>query len=511
MQNFGIVNLLLSIISGILLALAFPCFNLNLLAWVAFIPLFFIINRVSWRKALIYSYISGLIFFLISIFWLTNVTGLGWFVLCLYLAIYFAIFGLSVCFLLKTKPRFLVLLLIIPCLWVTLELIRSHLLTGFGWNSLGYSQFKNLNIIQIADFSSVYGVSFLIIFVNFVLWMIIQRCRQRLIKDAFLLLGLLICSVWIVFSYSSLRLKSSQAALGKFLRVSVIQPNISQNLKWDPRAREYILTTLRDLTKQAARDKPDLIIWPESAIPDFLTDDPDSFLEILEFAKELKLNLLTGVIKYKGDIFYNSAILINSRGRLVSEYDKLHLVPYGEYIPLRKFTPFFLAAVVGIGDFTPGKEFTIFELAGKDQVKFAVLICFEDAFSDLSRNFTQKGARVLINITNDAWFGKSNQPEQHLSQSVFRAVENRVSVLRCANTGISGQISPRGQVENIVSGPKGEEIFIPGFKTFTVINQPKIITIFARFGDLFAYVCFAFCLIYSLYLKKERINEKPRR
>ncbi len=508
-KNYGFSNLLLSIISGLFLFFSFPPYNLSLFSYIAFVPLFFVINRASKGWAFLFSYLSGIIFFCFSLFWLTKVTVAGWLVLCLYLGLYFAFFGLLAYFCLRSlisKNRKFYLLVILPSIWIGLEFIRSHLLTGFGWNCLGYSQFKNLALIQIADFSGVYGVSFVIMLINCIFWMFskeVMSNKAGIYKKIIYLAISLIFILGGVLGYGLLRLNGNFTNK-ETLRVSVVQPNIAQNLKWNPYARDYILEQLCDLSLEAAGDNPDIIIWPESALPVYVEIDSQDLDLVSELARSLNTHLLTGIVRVKEDEFYNSAILISPKAKLLTLYDKLHLVPYGEFIPFRKLTPF-LASVVGIGDFSRGSSYTIFNLKN---ISFAVLICFEDAFSNLSREFVNKGASILVNITNDAWFDKRAEPEQHLSQSVFRAVENRISVVRCANTGISGLINAQGKIEKLLTDESGLETAVSDFETFNVASSSDYKTYYNRHGDLFVLACIVLAII--MILKSMQIKVKRK-
>lgn len=490
---------ILSILAGLLLALAFAPFNFSFLAWVGFLPLFFVISRISTKKALFFSYLAGLAFFMVSISWLIQVTLVGWLILCCYLALYFAFFGFLSSFYIQpeagNKSAYLSLL-IVPAIFVALEFLRSHFLTGFGWNNLGYSQFKNLALIQIADFSSVYGVSFFIIEVNLLTWLLLVKLfaqpeRQK-VRGALFLLFILFLAFLVNFGYAWQRLKELKSISKDGLKVAIIQPNIAQSLKWAPVARNYIFEQLWRLTYAAARESPDMLIWPESAVPDYFQEDSLEYEPVFRLSQELKTYILTGVVRVdQEDNFFNSSLLISKQGKVANFYDKLHLVPYGEFIPFRKVMPF-IGTVVGIGDFTAGKDYTIFHLEEKDKVNpaaFAVLICFEDAFPYLSRQFVKRGASFLVNLTNDAWFGNSGQPEQHLSQSVFRAIENRVNLVRCTNSGVSGLIDRRGGIVKLIRDSKGRITFVRGLTTFFIDTNRYKPTFYNRFGDAFAYAC----------------------
>jgi apolipoprotein N-acyltransferase len=246
------------------------------------------------------------------------------------------------------------------------------------------------------------------------------------------------------------------------LKISLIQGNIPQYQKWDENFRASILERYETLTKEAAKDKPDLIIWPETSVPGIIGEEPDLLIRVLDLAKTVNTPILVGAVTSKElGVYYNSALLISADGAVTQQYDKLHLVPFGEYVPLEKYFPFLRSMIgVPIGDFTAGGESTVF----KSPERFAALICFEDIIPGLSRRFVKGGAQFLVNITNDAWFMESSAPYQHAAASVFRAIENRVPVVRAANTGLSCFIDRSGRIYDKVSDGK-KDIFVVGYKT----------------------------------------------
>ncbi len=429
----------------------------------------------------------------------------------MYLALYFGIFGVIVHRLLTINYLgqaqglpLLSTLLFIPSLWVLLEYLRAHLLTGFGWALLGYSQYLNLPIIQIADILGAYGVSFLVMMGNMAVYrLVVTRAQghKSTRKEIKYSIAVLIC-IFIVLGYGYFRLYEPRlpaVEAGTTFNVSVIQGNIPQALKWTPGAEGFILDRYLGLSQEAAKDRPDLIIWPEASVPGFLGEDEWVFKAIFEKTKRMGIPILTGTVVRQEDKYYNSALLIDKQGNLAGRYDKLHLVPFGEYIPLKN-TFKFLETIVPIGDFTPGKEYTLFELS----TKFAVLICFEDTIPELSRGFVKRGADFLVNITNDGWFGRSSAPYQHLSASVLRAVENRVPVARAANTGVSCFIDSRGRtISSVRQGLR--EIFVPGFKSANITASPRLrreasgrSSLYCRTGDIFVFVCLAIVVFYGI-------------
>jgi len=444
---FGEREWLYIIVSPLLLIFSFPNFNLSFLAYIGFIPLFLAIENKSLKKIFFISCAAGFIFYLGGLYWLYHVTVIGMIIACLYLAVYFGIFGIAI-------SRFGILSA--PVVWVILEYIQANVsVMGFGWLSLGYSQYKNLPLIQIADFSGVYGVSFMIMMVNVAIYRIFKKSFREIIIAVLVLIA--------AFGYGMMRI--NERGYGNDVKISVIQGNIAQELKWDPQAQDMIIEKYTALTKMAALESADLIVWPETSFPGFFEIDEDMTEKVLALAKEIKTPLLIGVNTEKDGRYFNSAALISSEGSMTDRYDKIHLVPFGEYVPLSNKFPALHKLILGeLGEFTPGKNFKIF----KFKADFGVLICFEDIFPEISRKFVDGGAKFLVVITNDAWYGKSGAAFQHAANSVFRAIENRVPVVRCANTGISCFIDSKGRIYDSVS-EKNSLLFVTGYKT-SVLN-----------------------------------------
>lgn len=494
----------LCLLSAILLILSSPNYNLWIFAWIGFVPLFFVIQNKSRVKVFFFSYLTGVIFWFGIIYWLIHVTFIGLIVLVFYLALYFGIFGLFIAQ--RTAHSAQQNLFFIPSAWVILEYLRSHLFTGFPWALLGYSQYLNLPVIQIADITGAWGVSFLLMMVNVVVY---SFCAMRYApcatdkkqkKSLFLipyLLPFLLLFLSLIYGFYNLR--KAHSAQHTTLKISVIQPNIPQDLKWDTDARDSILDKYSFLTKQAVKDEPDLIIWPEASSPVVVEEEPAFFERIKDFVRELKRPLLLGAVTFKENQYYNSALFLSGEGKLLNQYDKLHLVPFGEYIPLRKIFSF-LETVVPIGDLAFGRDYTVFTHSA---IKFSVLICFEDIFPELAPEFVKNGAQLLLNITNDAWFGRTSSAYQHFSASVFRAVENRVYLVRCANTGVSGFIAPSGKIIALVQDKNGKEIFIDGYRTEEIAIPKRHLSFYTRYGDIFIVVCFLF-MIYSIAQNAKR-------
>jgi len=505
-QVGGRIPLLLAVLSGLLLAIPFNYGRLWIFAWFGFVPVFFALNNKSLKQAFFLFFTTGIIFWAGTIYWLVHVTLAGTIVLVLYLSLYFALFGLIIrpC----TKSSTPYALIFIPSVWVLLEYARGHLMTGFPWAILGYSQYLNLPVIQVADITGAWGISFLIIMVNVALVEVLGARRQVAV------FCILFIAAVLGYGYFKLYLPSNTYHPTP-VKISVIQGNIPQELKWDPDARVPIVEKYSALTRQASRDKADLIIWPEAALPVIPQEEPQLFEEVRGLAKDINTPLLLGAVTYSKGNYYNGGILISDSGGISGQYNKIHLVPFGEYIPLRKLLPF-LETVVPIGDVAAGKEYTIFQIPNSKfrhrrtslrlaQIpNFSVLICFEDVFPALARRFVRQGADFLINITNDGWYKETPAGYQHLQASVLRAVENRVFVVRSANTGVSAFIEPSGRIISTVRDASGKEIFISGYKTDDIRFGARRLSPYTKSGDIFILGCLIFVIYGIIMPKKEK-------
>lgn len=510
----------LSLISGTMLALAFPPLDFYSLAWVAIIPLLISLGGKELKASFFLGTLTGFVYFIGTIYWVFNsmyfyggipavLSLLILIALCLYLGIYIGIFSMLFRYLSK-RSRFPALF-IIPVLWVTLEVVRTYAFTGFPWSILGYSQYKFLALIQVADITGVYGVSFLVAAVNGAIFDIVVYWPKKLNKMPLMdrwpmPVGLSVLTLFLAVSifYGMWQLRADE--IGKKIRASVIQGNFEQEMKWDIKFQRKIIDTYKRLTAKAASYSPSLIVWPETAVPFVfgnLASPSDASLtaELVDFQKTLGAHLLFGSViakDVKDDRYQlsNSAVLMSPDGKVLSEYDKIHLVPYGEYVPLRRFFPFIEKLVVGIGDFVPGEEYTVMDM---QKAKVSPLICYEIIFPGMVRKFADKGANLFVTITNDAWFGRSSAPYQHFSMAVFRAIENRAPVLRAANTGISGFIDTRGRI-------KGKsDIFVESVLTGEVAIGSLKKSFYTKYGDLFAFLCIISCVLLianNIYPKK---------
>ena len=493
-----------ALLSGIMLFLSFPKFGLGFISWIAFVPLFISLRGVtSLRRALFLGWIAGLTACIGIIYWITYVVVnygnlpmvLGVSIMLLlacYLSSYIALFASGLVYF-RGKVSWA---LVAPFLWICLEYAKSHLFTGFPWENLGYSQFNNLFFIQIADIAGVYGLSFLILLLNVAFYKIIAERSKKSFA-----LALIVFMVWSgVYAYGVMRINQIDEALqgAPKLEVSLIQGNIDQSIKWNEKFQKETLNIYEELSLRHSMADGGLIIWPETAVPFNFQDKNDLQRRVSELPIKTNSWFLFGSVSYadggKSIDYFNSAYMLSPRGDIADKYDKVHLVPYGEYIPLRSLFPFISRLAAGIGDFAEGKGFYPLDMGGR---KIGVLICYEGILPEAARMYKNTAAELLVNITNDAWFGKTSAPYQHLSMSIFRAVETRLYMVRAANTGISAIVDPTGKII------AKTEIFTKD-EIHGNIKFIAVPTIYARYGDVLVWAGFIVLAVLFLWRLKGR-------
>jgi apolipoprotein N-acyltransferase len=503
-------DILLSLFSGVLLILSFPNFDLEFLAWIALVPLLYAIEGKGLYRSFQLGFLTGIISFLGILYWIVvavhtygNVSLFLSTSILLLLVIYLSLYIGAFTYLnrLIQMRSGLQAILFVPLLWVALEYLRSFLLTGFPWANLSYSQYLNLPFIQMADITGAYGLSFVIALVNATLYLVVHQWSKKAFPFKEVIITAIILLGFLIYGYFKMGIIDRQMTRNPPLRIGLVQGNIDQFTKWDKSFQVETLKIYEKLSFRVAEAKPDLIIWPETATPFFFQDAKEYQPLVLDIPKKTNAFLLFGTPSYriqKGEVdHYNSAYLVSPSGELIGKYDKIHLVPFGEYVPMQNLLFFIGSLGEGIGDFKSGKEIFNFSLP---QGKFGVLICFEIIFPDLCRRFVKRGANFLVTITNDAWFGKTSAPYQHFSIATFRAVENRVFVARAANTGITGFIDPRGRI--LKQGGIFTEEAING--TIRLSSQK---TFYTLYGDIFAWVCSALSILLLAYA----LLQKPQK
>ncbi|MCP4652863.1 MAG: apolipoprotein N-acyltransferase [Candidatus Omnitrophica bacterium] len=451
-------------ISALLTGLSFNHPQLFFLTWFSLCPFLYVLSRSTKKASILNAFIFGAIYYFTIIFWVANVTILGLIFLLGYLCLYPVMFSFLARYFFK--KRFAIVT--IASVWVLLELLKENIWCGFSWGNIGYSQYLNRYIIQIADIFGVKSISFLVVMVNVLFFEIISKNKNIIKKLFFVASVLFFCTAYSHYKLNTF-ITSGEVTL------SLVQPNVGESEKYNLSSGSNIVARLKKLSRQT--EEGSLVIFPEAAWPFVIKDDDRQILP--EFVAEIKRRSLIGLIQHDGK-FHNRASLFNSSGKLVAFYDKLKLVPFGEYVPLRKYLSF-IPVINSIGDMHRGREIVVFPYG--DQ-KFSVLICFEDIFSDLVRDFSSE-SDFLINITNDAWFMGEPQASQHLAIMVFRAIENRISIARCANTGISGWVSFKGDINKLKK--QNSEVFFEGVMNFKLpLNDQR--SFFNAYGGMVSFL-----------------------
>lgn len=469
-------RLLLVGLSAFLFSLSFPPFPLGSLAFISLIPLWEALIGVDLSSSCRLGYLWGLLTNSLCLFWICWATvwgGIGAIlVLSLYGLLYGLLFGLF-----QRRSRWAALL-VTPFLWVSLEYLRSQGQLAFPWLNLSYTQGYSLPFIQIATITGSEGISFWVVSLNLLGFLILHRRRRY--SYLFLL------TVFLLLPYLWGRSLIHPADQGERIKVSLIQGNIDQKVKWDSRFLDYNIDTYLEMSRMIASQGPDLIIWPETSIPCYLMHRQEYRERVAELSEELRIPLLVGAQDYtygqNGESrYYNAVFLFRLQTEDIQHYYKIQLVPFSERIPFDQKLPILRRINLGEADFSPGEKHTLFHL---DKGHFATLICFEAIFPDLVRKFVKGGADFLVNVTNDGWFGRTTGPFQHCGIAKFRAVENRISMARCANTGISVLYDPYGraiaQTKLLARGNLIGELPPRGKRTF-----------YTRWGDWFPQLCSA--------------------
>lgn len=420
--------------------------------------------------------------------------------LALYMSAYIAFFCLCLSFLVVRnngeKGSSTVILIAAPALWVGFDMLRGLLFTGMPWMDLGYALYQQPVLIQAADLGGHHLITYIVVQSNaLVFWL-----TDRLFSSApasgrrhYLCAGMIVILLYGAGGYSMMRYWEvfSDAQTEEQAVVAVAQGNIEQSEKWSPAKKDDTIERYLSLSMQAVQKsgrKIDLLIWPETALPFFPVREP-LMNRVKDFAKQQHLHLLTGSpfftvdpdIRLRPVEYFNSGLMISPEGKLAGRYNKQHLVPFGEYVPLRDWLFLIKPLVELVGNFTPGDSPDPLET---DEIKAGVLICFESIFPDIAQRTTAAGANLLVNLTNDAWYGYSSAPYQSWAMTVFRAVENRRSLVRAANTGISGFVQPTGLISS------ASPIFVQAAWQESVPLMTEQ-TVFTQYGHWFGHVCLA--------------------
>jgi apolipoprotein N-acyltransferase len=492
----------LASVSGVLLALSFPKFGHPAVAWIALAPLLVALPGATLWRAFLLGLTAGAIFFTGTLYWITRVMVVygdlaPWVgvlinaALILYQAAFPAFFALVVCRLAATFGRSA--LIASPVVWVATEMGRTYVMTGFPWVLLGYSQTSVLPIAQLASLFGVYGISMLVASVSAGLalsWRPSSPDRSCAVETERLRrwapLAIAITAVFGVAVWGGRRAAVAEwSHTGTPIRVGMIQGNVAQDEKIQPARAAGIFQDYMRMTRQAIREGAEFVVWPESSTPFRFEDDPFAALQIRTLAQQAHVSILFGSDQFvRGangapTTFYNSAFMVRTDGTTGGVYRKMHLVPFGEYVPMQKMLFFAAPLVQAVSDFSAGNEATLLPVDGH---LVSTAICYEVVYPDLVRRFVTGGSELLTTITNDAWFGPTSAPFQHFEQASMRAIEEGRYLVRSANTGVSGIVDPYGRVL------ARSRIFEPA----VLVGEVRFLTtstLYARYGDILGYAC----------------------
>ncbi|MBN2135936.1 MAG: apolipoprotein N-acyltransferase [Acidobacteria bacterium] len=482
----------LILLAAFLFGVSFPPLPTGFAAYFGLVPLIFALKGKKESQAFLLGYIYGLVSAILVIWWVAEVTFPGMLGACIILGIYTGI--LSFIFAFISKKNHTLAVLSLPFLWVFMEYIRSISEFNFPWLNLAYTQTYYLPLVQYASILGSFGVSFWVVLINIVIYFIIYKFSAKRLIIGIIALIILI-GVPLFYGIREMR----EDLEGDEIKIALLQGNVDPYRKWDKEFKQMNKKIYFDLLDQLDYDGLDLIVLPETATASYISRDR-RFLSVLhQIADSLDIPIITGSLDYKKKepkdyIYYNAAALVTPGERDLKFFYKTRLVPFSEHIPFEENVKCFQKFDFGQGNFTPGKDLTIFSIPEGD---FCCIICYEVLFGDLVRKFVLKGADFVVNITNDGWFGITSGPYQHARTGVIRAIENRVSIARAANTGFSLFIDPYGRV---IRSTKLNEL------GYIIDNIPLRTekTFYTKHGDLIAFICLGYIpilLLISLFLK----------
>lgn len=521
---------MLAAISGLLVAVAFPHPfihpSINTLAWIGLIPLLFALQRSNLKTTPLLGLAFGLPFFLTVLYWIRIFGSIAWVALGIMLSLWMILFALGAWTTMRTykgAAQFVIL----PALWTLCELGRSLGPWGFSWANLG-STVDNRYLLQLASYVGEYGLSFVMVMVNliglrvieFVVTQVEHRDREQVVarmRLAALGVATLIASVAIWPAASAIVVEAAGpggvgasrtahlAETPSSVKVAIIQANVPQILKANVGNDDAIKARYLTMTKEALKSKPDLIIWPESALVSYVKDEQGFLEEVNKLLIPKKTSLIFGIFEDEHGFTHNNAFFFDRFGRRQT-YRKIHLVPFGEYIPMRSLVERINNLATLVRNLSPGTEYKVFDFPGQVEKeraactdtashslgKFSTIICFESSDSPLVGRMVNAGARALVVITNDGWFGKTAALEQHFRITRMRAAEYGIPVIQAANTGISGIIDSHGLIQE-KSGAERQQV-ISGTLEFSPGTS-----FFARYGSLMPYLYLTIALVGVLY------------
>ena len=489
--------MILVALSLVLYILSFPPFSIPFLIFIAFVPAFLAIGKISYKKVFWWFFAGGAIFSLIHVYWILNLQVppgiekllvLGLILMIAYLGAFYGIIGVAFKYGAKSTAGFL---LFIPSAWVLIEFFRSYGDLGFPWNPLWETLLHNLSIYQIARFWGPFGVSFLIILVNALIAYGILK-RRRL----FAVIGLLMI---VALQFWGIYLRSQTFKSTKSLKVAIFQPNVLPRYEDNPEEWKETFAAYDSLNR-LLKDSPDLIVFSESSLPGYYRLSRNSKEVVRNVLERHKSYILLGTADYKFETrdkynLYNAAFLISPTGAVIDKFYKTHLVPFGEWLPFQDKFPWLAKIHLGQGNYLPGKRFRPLQVKC---ARLGVLICFESIFPEIARKEVNLGANLLVNITNDGWFGRSLGPREHFYLAIFRSIETQRYLVRAAKTGISAIVSPEGKIEEKLDQ----------FKLGIIEREVPLLrgeTFYVRHGNWMVYLSLLMAIIFLAYNSVKRL------
>ncbi|MFO7890898.1 MAG: apolipoprotein N-acyltransferase [bacterium] len=501
-------SFLLVLLTSFTLICSFPPFPTGFLALGALVPFFLYLEGKNIKESFRVGYLVGLIWAAGTIFWIGHATIMGVIGAIIWVSFYFAFFSLLYAAFRKKFGQ--AAIWVTPFIWVSLELLAATGSMAFPWNSLAYTQTYYPVLIQYISVTGMYGISFWIILINVLIFQLIKHLKY---KKKVIFIGSIIVVLILLPLIYGLSLHPERFKEKEKVKVALIQGNINPYQKWTPGFTNENFNIYRELTIKASKEDPDLIVWPETAAPCYLRYEKYYRNIVFTLANSLNIPLLTGTIDYKWTDSntvkrYNSAFLFKPGTITIESYNKIQLVPFSERVPLVDTFPFIynLAKILdlNVGNYFSGDSASVFTLQSSSSdycIKFSTGICYDSVFPRLVQRFIQNGAQFVIIITNDGWFGNISGPYQHAQIAVLRAIENRVWIARCANTGISEFINPYGK---IVKKTKLSERTVMTHSVY--VNKSK--SFFTKHGKYFVYLILCFDVFILIITFSEKNSYK---
>jgi apolipoprotein N-acyltransferase len=502
----------LSILSAALATLSLPSFDFGFLGWIAIAPLLFALRQRGLLAGALLGGLFGCVFGTTSFFWINSIpdiNSLRFALLVAAFSVYYLLFGFLYAFV--SRPLRSWLIVVGPALWVALEYARGSMsFLAYPWNFLGHSQHSTLAVIQIADMTGAYGVSFLLAMAS---QLVSELPELRSAARSWRLAGgafAVVLGATLLYGWQKL---GDPVESGR-LRVAIVQANVAARAKMSTDEQMKHLGAYAELTMEAAKERPELVVWPSSSLP-----APISFWMIRFYVSELannaRVRLLVGgaggdkfAPARTGELPYsNSEILISPKGTLEGQYNKVHLTPFTEQVPLQGLVTWPRWMTTLEKSFVPGNGYTLFQVG---EARFGTPICWENSFPDLFRRFVLAGANFMVSATSESVFGPTAGPQQTLAMNVFRAVENRVAVARAATTGVSAFIDSRGRIVSKVADARGVDLFVAGHITWDVPLSSER-TFYTLYGDVFAQcttLLAVVALLFGAWLRRGYVRER---